>query len=113
MQKWIELGEWTCADSSREKELNDFFDRIHVPNVLKSPGYVAATRYTIKEPTNGRGRYLTVWELETDDINKTMAVRRELRKKEDERGEYMIHGLLVPIWHDVHFRQIGERICIK
>ena len=96
MEKWISFGKLICADPSREKEFNDFYDNVHVPNVLKAPGFVAATRYTIKEPMNGRGRYLTIWEIETDDIDKTMAVRREMRKKEDERGEYIIHDFLCP-----------------
>jgi len=60
MEKWISFGELICADPSREKEFNDFYDNVHVPNVLKAPGFVAATRYTIKEPMNGRGRYLTM-----------------------------------------------------
>ncbi len=113
MEKWISFGELICADPSREKEFNDFYDNVHVPNVLKAPGFVAATRYTIKEPMNGRGRYLTIWEIETDDIDKTMAIRREMRKKEDERGEYIIHDLFISIWHDVLFRQISERIRSK
>jgi len=113
MEKWIRLGEFTCADSSREKEFNDFEDNVHMPKVLKSPGYVAATRYAIKEPMYGRGQYLTVWEIETDDIDKTMAIRREMRKKEAEQGQYIIPGLLVPVWGDVLFRQISERIRSK
>ena len=111
--KWIRLGEFTCADPTREKEFNDFIDNVHIPNVLKAPGYVAVTRYAIKEPMYGRGEYLSVYEIESDDIDKTMAIRREMRKKEAEQGQYIIPGLLVPIWGDVLFRQIGERICSK
>jgi len=61
----------------------------------------------------GRGQYLSLWEIESDDIDKTLAIRREMRKKETERGQYIIPGLLVPIWGDVLFRQMGERICSK
>jgi len=113
MTKWIRLGEFTCADPTREKELNDFEDNVHTPLVLESPGYLAVTRYVIKEPMYGRGQYLSLWEIESDDIDKTLAIRREMRKKEAERGQYIIPGLLVPIWGDVLFRQLGERICSK
>ena len=113
MEKWIRLGEFTCADSSREKEFKDFYDNIHLPNVLKAPGFVAATRYASKEPMYGRGQYLTLYEIETDDLNKTMVIRREMRKKEAEQGQYIIPGLLIPVWGDVLFRQIGERTCSK
>ena len=110
MEKWIRLGEYTCADPTRQKEFDDFYDNVHIPNILKAPGFVAATRYAIKEPMYGRGQYLTLYEIETDDIDKTMAIRREMRKKEAEQGQYII-PLLVSIWGDVLFRQISERIC--
>ncbi len=111
IEKWLRLGEFKCADSTRQKEFDDFYNNVHVPNVLKAPGFAAATRYAIKEPMYGRGQYLTVWEIETDDLDKTMAIRREMRKKEAEQGQYIIPGLLIPIWGDVLFKQIGERIC--
>jgi len=60
----------------------------------------------------GRGQYLTLYEIETDDLDKTMATRREMRKKEAEQGQYTI-PLLVSIWGDVLFKQMGERIYSK
>ena len=64
MEKWIRLGEYTCADSTRQKEFDDFYDNVHIPNILKAPGFVAATRYAIKEPMYGRGQYLLLYEIE-------------------------------------------------
>ena len=113
MEKWIRLGEFTCADPTREKEFNDFIDNVHIPNVLKAPGYVAVTRYAIKKPMYGRGKHLDMWEIESDDIDRTMAIRREMRKKEAEQEQFAIPGFLVSIWGDVLFKQISERVCSK
>jgi len=40
MEKWIRLGEYTCADPTRQKEFDDFYDNVHIPNILKAPGFV-------------------------------------------------------------------------
>jgi len=113
MENWIRLGEFKCADPTREEEFNNYINNIHIPNTLKTPGYVAVTRYLIKEPTHGRGQYLSLYEIESDDIERTMALRREMRKEEAKRGEYQIPGLSVSIWGDVLWKQIRERACRK
>ncbi|MFC1981602.1 hypothetical protein ACFLVN_05120 [Chloroflexota bacterium] len=108
---WINTVELLLADPSREKELNEAYNNIHLPDILSSPGYQAARRYTIKEPRNGRGTYLAIYEIETDDMDKTMATRLQRREQERQRG----HGLgqLVPnsfvhSWGDVQFKKIYE-----
>ena len=40
----------------------------------------------MKEFRNARGKYFTMYKIETDDINKTMAVRLEKRKREIDWG---------------------------
>ena len=89
MAHWVNIVETNCSDPSREKEFNDWYDNIHMPDVLASPGFLASQRYVSKEPVKGRGKYLTVYDLETDDIEKTMAERRERREVERAQGHYI------------------------
>ena len=112
MDKWINMVENFCTDLSREKEFNNWYDSIHMLDYLKTPGVIAAKRYVIKEPCNGRGTHLAIYEIETDDIDKTMAVRHEYREKEQEQGRShttVIPNLVLPVWRNVLFKQISER----
>ncbi|MFC1981603.1 hypothetical protein ACFLVN_05125 [Chloroflexota bacterium] len=77
MEKWINMVENFCTDPSREDEFNDFYNNVRLPDIMQTPGFLAARRYIIKEPRNGRGKYMVVYEIETDDIDKTMAIRRQ------------------------------------
>jgi hypothetical protein len=97
---------------SPRKPFNDWYDNVHLPDVLQTPGFVAVRRYVIREPRNGRGKYLTICEIETDDIIKTYATRLAFREKERELGRsaaVAIPNLLLHSWSDVLFRQISER----
>ncbi|MFC2066106.1 hypothetical protein ACFLUO_03455 [Chloroflexota bacterium] len=111
MEKWISMVETFCTDPSREKEFNDFYNNTHLPDVLKTPGFMAARRYAIKESRYGRGKYLTIFEIETDDIDKTIAIRHERREQEKEQGRapaVAVPGLILPVWRDIIFKQIHE-----
>ena len=86
MARWINIVESNCKDASREEEFNDWYDNIHLPDVLETPGFVAATRYVIREPQDGRGKYIAVYEIETDDFEQTMEVRGKLREAQNAQG---------------------------
>jgi len=63
-----------CADPAREKEFNEWYDNTHVPDVLETPGFVRCTRYElIGDPGPGQGKFLAVYEVESDDLESTMA----------------------------------------
>ena len=104
MPRWLNMVETNCVDASREEEFNDWYNNIHLPDVLETPGFVTARRYSQKEFRDGRGKYLALYEIETDDIDKTIALRREKRDRERAQGRY--RDLHVPIWRDVLYRQI-------
>ena len=111
MEKWINMVENFCTDPSRENEFNNFYNNVHVPDVLSSPGYLAAKRYIIKEPRNGRGTYLAIYEIETDDMDKTMTTRLQRREQERQQGrklDQMVPNSFVPYWSDVQFKKIYE-----
>jgi hypothetical protein len=60
------------SDPSREDEYNQWYDSTHVPDVLKVPGFVAATRYKVADtqfgPVDTPGRYIALYEVEVDDL---------------------------------------------
>ena len=54
----------------KEEAYNDWYDNVHLVDVLGLPGFTAAQRFRIVgEPFAGEGghRYLAIYELETDD----------------------------------------------
>ncbi len=112
MEKWINLVEVSCADPDREDEFNEWYNKIHLPDVLKTPGFISARRYEAKEYRDGRGKYLAIYEIETDDIDKTMALRLEIREKEASVGRshgQSIPNLLMHYWKDVLYKEIIEK----
>ena len=77
MERWLYTVESNCADPSREKEYNDWYDKVHLPDILETPGFVRASRYENSNPGEGQGKFLAVYEIETDDIAQTMAAFTE------------------------------------
>jgi len=111
MEKWISAVETLCTEPSREEEFNEWYNQVHLQDALSTPGYVTATRYVIKEPHSGRGKYLALYEIETDDIVKTVAtrVRRlEQEKKQGRSADVAIPNLVLSLWRDIRFKQIFE-----
>jgi hypothetical protein len=73
MEHWLLLVEVNCKDESRVREFDRWYDTIHIPDILGgSPGFKSATRYVIKYPAPNKGKYLAVYEIETDDLDKTL-----------------------------------------
>ena len=71
MQQWMNLMEVNC-DPAREEEFRAWFREVHMADVLTTPGFVGARQHETKEFRDGRGKYLNVYYLETDDIDRTM-----------------------------------------
>ena len=109
MEHWINILETNC-DPAREDEYNDWYDNIHVPDILLTPGFVRARRYLNKEFRDGRGKYMALYEIETDDIEKTMQIRLERRAQEHSQGRSSASrpNFSFALWRDVLFKQIFE-----
>jgi len=74
MARAIVLVFTNCADPAREQEFNEWYDNTHVPDILETPGFVGATRYElVGDPGPGQGKYLAIYQVETDDFPSTMA----------------------------------------
>jgi hypothetical protein len=75
---------FTNPAPGREANYNDWQDNEHLPHGLNNPGFVAATRYKLAEaqfgPGEGRSQYVTIWEIESDDIAATLAQAAERQK---------------------------------
>jgi hypothetical protein len=69
----------TNAIAGKEQEFNTWYDQQHLADVLRIPGFVAARRFELAEPQSDLpGRYLALYELETDDPQAALA---ELKRR--------------------------------
>ncbi|HEY6532314.1 MAG TPA: hypothetical protein VIY72_08430 [Acidimicrobiales bacterium] len=57
----------------REDDFNDWYSNVHVPEVLSVDGFVGARRFRALDGDH----YLTVYELEADDITVPVAEFRD------------------------------------
>ena len=88
MAKWLLVVYTDCADPSREAEFNQWYDKIHLPDVLEMPGIVRATRFVNSDPDAGPGKFLATYEIDSADIDRTMTTVRERLAKLKEAGRY-------------------------
>jgi hypothetical protein len=62
------------AVSGKEDEYNRWYSEQHLDDVLRVPGFVAAQRFRLAvEDAAAPAQYLAIYELETDDPQKTLA----------------------------------------
>ena len=90
MAKWILLVETNCNDTSREDEFNDWYDNIHIPDVLEGSPLMKATRFETAEPPEGKGQFIATYEVETDDILQVMKEFRERIAEKTKEGRMTI-----------------------
>lgn len=66
----------TNAAEGRDQEFNDWYDKRHIPDVLKIPGIVAAQRFALSPVQRMKPplpwSYFAIYEIETDDLKATM-----------------------------------------
>ena len=112
MAKYLFIVQADCADPLREKEMNDWYEKIHIPDVLKATGAVKATRYINLSPeTNKRPKYVALYEIETDDIKEFDRLLMDSVKKAEAAGR--MSNLLVPESHypfqPAYYKEISSR----
>jgi hypothetical protein len=80
MAKYLIFAFSDCKDPKREKEYNDWYDNMHMPDMLEIPGMIKASRWmSADNKENEIRKYLAMYEIETDDLD-------EFNKKMRERG---------------------------
>jgi uncharacterized protein (TIGR02118 family) len=78
-----------CKEPAREKEFNDWYDNIHVPDMLEVPGLLSATRWVSAEPREGQSRkYLALYEMETDSLGEFNEALRERAMRTVKEGRF-------------------------
>lgn len=65
MAKGIMYVESRPSAPEREEEYNTWYDEVHIPQLLRLDGIVAARRL---RPVDGQGPYVAIYELEGDDL---------------------------------------------
>jgi hypothetical protein len=89
MGRYLLLAFSDCKDPAREKEFNDWYDNMHVPDMLEVPGMISATRWVSAEPGEGqRRKYLAMYELETDNIEQFDLSVRERGMRTMKEGRF-------------------------
>ena len=71
----------TNAVVGREDEFNRWYDDIHIPDLLKIPEIVSAQRFRLSSEQKASPpfpwQYLALYEIETNDLNRVVAVLKE------------------------------------
>jgi hypothetical protein len=89
MDRYLLLAFSDCKDPAREKEFNDWYDNMHVPDMLEVPGMISATRWVSADPKEGqRRKYLAMYELETDNIEQFDLSVRDRGMKTMQEGRF-------------------------
>ena len=75
MERWLLTVESNSSDPAREKEFNEWYDNVHLPDVLRIPGIMRAARYENSNATEGQGKFLAFYEIETADAPQVRSQR--------------------------------------
>ncbi len=105
MAKWLLVVGSNCADTAREAEYNEWYNKTHFPDVLETPGFTGATWYENTEPAEGEAKYLALYEIETDDIDGFMKAHNSNMDKKKAAGRF--NELLVRVFRGV-YKQISS-----
>jgi len=69
MAKYLLFAFSDCKDPAREKEFNEWYDKMHLPDMLEVEGMIKASRWMSADNKEGEIRkYLALYELDTDSI---------------------------------------------
>jgi hypothetical protein len=91
----------------QDAEFNDWYTNTHVPDVLKVPGFVAATRFCLldkqllDEVELPKQRYFAIYELDTADVDAASAGLQAAI----ESGSMFVSDTLDPSTVAAHFYQ--------
>jgi len=81
MKKGVMLAMMNPASAGQEAAYNEWYEGVHVPDVLRHPGFQSATRFRladqqllVEQSTNPTPhRYLTIYEIDVDRIEDARA----------------------------------------
>ena len=63
--KMLRLVGSVCPDAARIEEFNEWYDKVHIPEVLERiPGAKTAARYVVHDPEPGAPQFVALYEIE-------------------------------------------------
>ncbi len=68
MARYYYMTETTCMDPKREKEFNEWYSNVHIPDIAKAGGVIQANRFQLAGPAEGKSKYMTLYEIEYEDF---------------------------------------------
>ena len=96
MEKHILVVALNCSDPAREGEFNEWYNKVHIPEVLsRVPGVKSAIRYEVVEPTEGDPKYIALYEMADPKDMENYLIKKE-------RGEvppFTAGPPLEMVWH--------------
>ena len=99
---------------AQEVEYNEWYNKVHIADVLNVPGFVAAQRFKLAETQFADGkpahRYLALYEIETDDIKGSF---NELQKRVGTADMFMSDAIDMKGLLAVTFTPVAERVLAK
>ncbi len=91
-----------CADPTREKHFNSWYDQTHIPDLLRTGLFQTAYRFEAPSPRPA-GKYLAIYETVTDPVQAVEGFARAHRPRLREAGR--LTELIEVTWRGV-FRQL-------
>ncbi len=98
----------------QEAEYNEWYNKVHIPDVLNVPGFIAAQRFKLADAQLGDGprahRYLALYEIESNDAKATL---KELEKRIGTADMVMSDGIDMKGISAGLFQPVAERVLAK
>jgi hypothetical protein len=109
MPKAVMVVMTNVSDASKDADFNQWYDDVHLSDVLMTPGINKATRFKLAQGKvkEGRGQYLALYELEVDDLSSVMAKLNETLDRRKAEGSVILHPNLEVAGFAL-YEQIGE-----
>jgi hypothetical protein len=113
-RRFMLAEETSLTDQEHASEVAAWYNDVHIPDVLTSPGYRSVVRLErVTAEAAGRGQNLTFYEIHTDDFAKAKEIREERRIREYMIGGYDGGGTYVSGWTQAYYEPMGEVIKKK
>ena len=76
-----------CSDPAREQEYQEWYLGTHLPDMLETYGVVSARLFNLASPPgDGQGKFLALYDLDTDDTESVHEAVRQMVTEKREQG---------------------------
>ncbi|MBI2847862.1 MAG: hypothetical protein HYX83_01660 [Chloroflexi bacterium] len=96
MARFIQMIQTNCKDKAREAEFNEWYNKVHLPDIMETPGFLGATRYEIVLPATGEAKFLAIYEIEADDLEAARKALSENMARKRAAGRFSDLVEIVP-----------------